>query len=99
MTRKKRKHLRWLVSAREHLAEIVDYIARDSVQTVEEFAERIFGKVVLLQDAPYSGAICPYYRKARTLIHGNYVVYYTVHGDAVVVRAAVRGARLFRSYG
>lgn len=92
-----KKAVRWLVAAREDLLEIVAYIANRAPQTAERFAEKLLGRIEILADHPHIGSVCPYYRKARQLIHGHYVIYYTVHRQEVVIRAVVRGARLFRS--
>lgn len=97
MTRKRQKPVRWLQAALEDLAQIVGYIAQDAPQAAEQFSAAVFAKVEVLQDSPHLGFVCPYYRKARQLIHGSYLIYYTVHRQEIVVRAVVHGARLFRS--
>ena len=61
------------------------YIAADSPVNADRFAKAVF-------------AVCPHFRKARQLIHGNYIIYYSVHRTEIVIRAVVHGARLFRSY-
>jgi plasmid stabilization system protein ParE len=98
MTQKKRKQIRWLNAALDDVEQIVAYIAQDRPQAAEKSAEGIFSRVEALAHSPYLGSICPYYRRARQLIHGSYLVYYTVHRKEVVVRAVVHGARLFRSH-
>lgn len=97
MTRRKSKTLRWLIAARNDLAEIVDYIAQKAPDTAQEFADRLLDHVEILAHQPHVGSICEDYPKARYLLHGNFVIYYTVHRQEVVIRAVVRGARLFRS--
>ncbi len=98
MSPKKRREVRWLEAALQDLCEIVEYFAQEAPQAAERFADAIFAKVDLLEEFPYLGGACPHYRRARQLIHGNHIIYYTVHRDEVVVRAAVHGARLFQSY-
>lgn len=98
MSRRKPKEIRWLRAALDDLAEIVGYIAQDNPQAAERFGQTIFSKVGRLAESPHLGSVCPYYKKARQLIHGKYIVYYTVHRKEVVIRAVVHGARLFRSY-
>ena len=96
---KPRKSVRWQRPAREDLAEIVAYIAQQSdLRTADRFAERLIERVDDLAFFPYAGEVCPYFRKARQLPFGNFVIYYTVHRKEVVIRAVVRGARLFRSW-
>ena len=97
MTRRQ-KQLRWLRAAQDDLTAIIDYIADDDPKAAARFAERLLRKIALLGESPHLGSVCPYYRKARQLVHGNYIVYYTVHRTEVVIRAVVHGARLFRSY-
>ena len=97
MSLKNRKPVRWLVAASEDFAQIISDIAADRPRAAEKLAERILHRVELLADFPYLGSVCPYYRKARQLVHGNYIVYYTVHRTELVVRAVVHGARFFSS--
>ena len=97
MSASRRKELRWLLAALEDLTGIVERIAEDAPQAAERFAATVFARVQRLRIFPYLGSICPYYRKARQLIHGHYIIYYTVHRKEVVIRAVVHGARLFRS--
>jgi plasmid stabilization system protein ParE len=96
MTSRRPKELRWLNDALEDLAQIVAGIAETAPRTAERFAERVFRRAELLQQFPHLGPVCPYHRRTRQLVHGNYVIYYTIHRTEVVVRAVVRGARLFR---
>jgi len=98
MTAERDPEIRWLKAALQDLSEIVDYVAKDSPQSAARLAEGIFAKVDLLKNAPRLGAVCPHYRKARQLIHGQYIIYYTAHRGRVVIRAVAHGARLFRSY-
>ena len=95
---RKPKQIRWHDAALDDVAQVVEYIARDSPKAADRFAQRIFSRVELLEEMPYLGSICPHYRKARQLIQGKYIIYYTVHRREVVIRAVVHGARLFRSY-
>jgi plasmid stabilization system protein ParE len=80
------------------LVGIVDQIVPYSPQAAERFADAIFARVDQLQTFPHLGSVCPDYAKARQLIHGDYIIYYTVHRKEVVIRAVVHGARLFRLY-
>src|SRR5436305_343246 len=96
MSSRVRKRVRWLAAALDDLDEIVAAIAADAPQAAERLASTVFEKIKLLATVPELGSVCPYYPKARQLIHGNYVIYYSVHSDEVTVRAVVHGARLFR---
>ena len=97
MSNASRRVVRWRKAAGDDLAEIVDYIATDSPLAAERFLHAILDRIATLERFPLSGGICPYYPKARQLIYGNYVVYYTTSKREVLIRAIVHGARLFRS--
>ena len=97
MIRRKPKPIRWLTAARDDLAEVIDYIARDNPDAAQRLLDRILTKVETLSETPDLGTRSPYHRTARQLIHGNYLVYYTVHRTEIVIRAVVHGARRFRS--
>ncbi len=97
MSPQRQKPIRWLLSAREELRAIAEHIADDDQAAADRFVDRVLAKVDLLGDSPHLGGVCPYYRKARQLIHGKYLIYYTVHRAEVVIRAVVHGARLFHS--
>jgi plasmid stabilization system protein ParE len=91
-----RKPVRWHEAALQDLTEIVEHIAESRPDAAQKLASDIFAKVRLLEETPRLGPVCPYYRKARQLIFGNYVIYYTVHRNELVVRAVIHSARLFR---
>lgn len=96
---KRKKTVRWQGPARSDLIEIVDFVVSQAdLETAERFAERLVARVDDLALFPYAGEVCPHYRKARQLPFGNFVIYYTVHRHEVVIRAVMRGARLFRSW-
>ena len=98
MSPRTRREVRWLEVALQDLCEIVEYIAQEAPEAAERFADAVFAKVDLLEELPYLGGACPHHRRARQLIHGNHIIYYTVHRHEVVVRAVVHGARLFQSH-
>lgn len=97
MTRRTPKPIRWFFAARRDLFDIADYIAADSEAAAERFVDELEAHVDLLAEAPYLGSVCPHSQRYRQLIHGNYIVYYSVHRAEIVIRAVVHGARLFRS--
>ena len=90
------KSIRWHKAALRDLEEIVAFIAQDKPDAAERFAASVFAKVEMLSTSPCLGAVCPHYRTARQLLHGSYLIYYTVANEEIVVRAVVHGARLFR---
>lgn len=97
MSDRPQRVVRWRKAASDDLAEIVDYIAADSIVAAERFLDAILVRISTLSRFPFSGGICPYYPKARQLIFGNYVIYYSVSRQEVLIRAVVHGARLFRA--
>jgi plasmid stabilization system protein ParE len=98
MTRPGSKQLRWTGAALQDVDDFIRPIAQRAPRTAERFVQRLFAKIEMLGEFPYLGAVCPYYRRARQIVFGHYVIYYTVHRREVVIRAVVRGARLFRSW-
>ena len=97
MSAARKRILRWKKAAGDDLAAIVDTIAADSPVAAERFLETILGRIESLERFPFSGGVCPHYPKARQIVFGNYLVYYTVGRRDVVIRAVVHGARLFRA--
>jgi plasmid stabilization system protein ParE len=91
-----RKVLRWKQAAIDDLAKILRHIESDSPPAAEKFRRQILDRIVTLASFPLSGGICLEYPKARHVIFGEYVVYYTVGRRDLVIRAIVHGARLFR---
>jgi plasmid stabilization system protein ParE len=97
MSAKPPRVIRWRKAAGDDLAAIVDHIAADSISAAEKFLGGILSRISALEWFPYSGAVCPHYPKARQLIYGNYIVYYSVGRNEVLIRAVVHGARLFQA--
>ena len=96
MTARPVRAIRWKKAADDDLAEIVEYIAADSPQAAERFLDDLLASVETLARFPYAGSIYPRFPKARQLVFGSYVIYYTVATREVVVRAVIHGARRFR---
>jgi plasmid stabilization system protein ParE len=88
--------VRWHTAARQDVLEIIDRFADDAPRSAMGFVDRFNARAALLSTFPYLGERCPDYRRARHLIEGNFIIYYTVHRHEVVIRAVVRGSRLFR---
>lgn len=96
MSAARERVVRWKRAAGDDLAAIIDYIAADSPDGAERFLEAILARIQSLERFPFSGGICPHYPKARQIVFGNYIVYYTVGKRDIVIRAVVHGARSFR---
>lgn len=80
----------------QDLQGIVDYIAADSVDAADQFAESLATRLESLGGSPYRGQVCPFHKLVRQIIHGQYIIYYSVKKSEILVRAVVHGARLFQ---
>jgi toxin ParE1/3/4 len=78
------------------LAEVCEYISRDSEHYAKLFAQRIFAAAEMLTRFPESGRIVPEYdrRDLRELLFQNYGIVYRIKGDVVQIATVVHGARL-----
>ena len=86
----------WSPSALTSLAELCDYISRDSEHYAKLFAQRVFSATETLTLFPESGRVVPEYdrRDVRELLFQNYRIVYRIKGDEVQIAAVVHGARL-----
>jgi toxin ParE1/3/4 len=86
----------WSPSALTSLAEVCDYISRDSEHYAKLFAQCIFSAAEMLALFPESGRVVPEYdrRDLRELLFQNYRIVYRIKGDEVQIAAVVHGARL-----
>ena len=86
----------WSPSALTSLAEVCEYISRDSDHYARLFAQRIFAAVETLTLFPESGRVVPEYdrRDVRELLFQNYRIVYRIKGNEVQIAAVVHGARL-----
>ena len=86
----------WSPSALASLAEICEYIGRDSEHYAKLFAQRIFSAAEMLALFPESGRVVPEYDRhdLRELLFQNYRIVYRVRANQVQIAAVVHGARL-----
>ncbi len=86
----------WSPSALTGLAEICEYISRDSEHYAKLFAQRIFSATEMLTMFPESGRVVPEYhrRDLREVLFQNYRIVYRVKTTEVQIVAVVHGARL-----
>jgi len=73
----------WTNQALLKLNKLVDYIARDDVDTAEKWALEVIKKTDQLIEQPESGRIVPEYNEPnlRELIFGNYRVIYRIRKE------------------
>ncbi|MFZ3130231.1 MAG: type II toxin-antitoxin system RelE/ParE family toxin [Desulfosporosinus sp.] len=83
--------------AREDIGEIFFYIAADSTKSALETTDKITDKIDMLAELPLIGKIVPDNELAkqeyRMLIINNYIVFYKVIDDEVVVYRVLHGMR------
>lgn len=89
--------LRLLKAAEEDLFEIVTYIAADNLRAAAAVATKIEKKINLLSRHPYLGQIPEDPELVRMgyryLIVGNYLIFYTLETQVVLVHRILHGAR------
>ncbi len=83
--------------AREDIGEIFFYIAADSPKSALEMTDKITDKIDMLAELPIIGKIVPDNELAkqdyRMLIIDNYIAFYKVIDDEVVVYRVLHGMR------
>jgi len=83
--------------AREDIGEIYFYIAVDNPQSALAMTDKITDKIDMLAELPLSGKIVPDNELAkqeyRMLIINNFIVFYKVIDDEVVVYRVLHGMR------
>jgi plasmid stabilization system protein ParE len=86
----------WTETALAHLADIYEYISRDSERYALRMVDRITGRTQQLSRSPQSGEAVPEYGlpAIRELIEGPYRIIYRIRSNLVEVLAVVHGARL-----
>lgn len=81
--------LRWSASARDDLAAIISFIARDNPAAAREMRARIEASVLPLAEHPYLFRAGRVLGTRELVAHPNYLVVYRVAADAVEITAVV----------
>lgn len=78
----------WTNQALNKVKEFIDYIARDSVEIAEKWAENLISETDRLILQPRSGRRVPEFRdeNLREIISGNYRIIYRIKKDAVYIQ-------------
>ena len=86
----------WTETAISQLAEIYDYISRDSAKYAKRMVDRLTASTGQLSTFPNSGGNVTEYRNdcIREIIEGPYRIIYRVDPSSVVVLTVLHGARL-----
>ncbi len=83
--------------AEDDLAEIITFIAEDDVAAAEKLADKIETRFARLADHPALGRIPAEEELAwlgyRYLVVDNYLVFYTVSAQTVLIHRIIHGAR------
>ena len=83
--------------AEDDLAEIITFIAEDNVNAADTFVDKIETRLARLAEHPALGRIPAEEELARLgyryLVVDNYLVFYTVSSQAVLVHRIIHGAR------
>jgi len=89
--------VKFLRIAEDDLAEIITYIAEDRLSAAEKFADKIEKRLARLADHPALGRIPGEEELARLgyryLVIDNYLVFYTVDEQTVLIHRIIHGAR------
>lgn len=80
--------------AREQLEDIWLYIARDDDAAADRFLDRVEAALFDLADRPMMGRARPELGpELRSLVVGNYVLFYRPQPDGILLVAVVHGSR------
>lgn len=89
----------WSPQASYHLAEICDYISKDSEYYASLFAEKVIKLIETIPDFPRSGRMVPEYNEEdlRERIYGNYRIIYRIKEEVIEIVAICHGSRLLEN--
>ncbi len=80
--------------AESDLEQIVDYIVKDNPRRALSFVQELRGKCEALADNPLAFPLVPRYEGfgIRRRVHGNYLIFYRVGAEKVVIVHVLHGA-------
>ncbi|THJ25220.1 MAG: type II toxin-antitoxin system RelE/ParE family toxin [Nitrospira sp. CG24E] len=89
--------VRLLSIAEQDLTDLLSYLAAENSQAAAEVLDRIESRLEALQSHPFVGRV-PHNAKLtalgyRVLVIDNYLVFYKVKGNVVLVHRILHGAR------
>lgn len=86
--------VRFSVEAKADLAQIADFIAADDPERAIGFVDELAVSCLALGDFPKRFPLVERYaeRDVRHRVHGNYLIFYRVEFDCVVVLRILHGA-------
>ncbi len=85
----------WTVTARNHLQDIHDYIARDSARYALRMVDRLTRRSQQIADFPLSGREVPEFGlpQIREILEGPYRIVYYIKPDQIDVLAVIHGSQ------
>jgi plasmid stabilization system protein ParE len=85
--------------AERDLESIADYIARDNPKRAIGFLRELRAKCVALMDLPHGFPLVRRYEAfgVRRRVHGNYLIFYRVEAERIVVLHILHGAMDYAS--
>jgi len=98
---KSRLSLKILPVAREDLEETIDYISEDSISAAEKLLFKINSALTNLTEYPligktYKETKLPY-RGYRYIVVDDYLIFYKIENNSIVVYRIIHGARNYKS--
>ena len=91
--------IEYLLIAQNDIEEIFDYILKDNPSVAEKFVDKIDQAVSNLKFFPEVGSIPKELRLQRlgyrTLVVGNYLIFYVVKEKVVEIRRIIHGSRKY----
>jgi toxin ParE1/3/4 len=93
--------IRLLKIAEEDFSEIVNFIADDNLEAAKTFADKIEKDLILLSENPYMGRV-PRDEEIknlgyRYLIVQNYIIFYTIEDNTILVHRILHQARDYKT--
>ncbi|MDR0781620.1 MAG: type II toxin-antitoxin system RelE/ParE family toxin [Pseudomonadales bacterium] len=87
-------NVRFTTAAKMDLQEIGDYIAKDNPRRALSFVAELQQKSLELAASPRAFPLVPRYEKygIRWRVHGNYLIFYRVNDEQIVVVHILHGA-------
>jgi len=89
-------NVHWTHNAIRHLADIYDFISKDSRYYAQRMVDKITKRSEQISFEPFSGRIVPEYQNSnvREIFEGPYRIIYLVLKRKIDVLAVIHGARL-----
>ena len=86
----------WSPLAIDKTSEIAEYIAKDKPTVAQNWIDKIFQKVDILNSSPKLGRVVPEVRRkdVRELIFGNYRIIYRVENTSISILTVKHGKQI-----